>query len=272
MVRIAFLLVASTLVFITSAETADKPKDAPVALERKLHGEWKGGLCMGELTLRADGTFERQHYTPGNNDVAGTWEVRWNSLPPTLVLTCKTSDESDRFPAGKITEVKLVQLDDAVLAYEDPEYLGGQPIRYTRVAPIVRANEKTHEKELAALQGTWVPLQYEAGGKIVPGAMNFKQIVKGDKVTFQVDGETKAEGKVVLDPTQNPKHLNFQFTSGQTDLIVYVRAGDQIIYCGNRDGKTRPSEFVSGTATGGEYLIAWKIEKWSRRIVDRGTG
>lgn len=133
MVRTAVLLAAS-LVFIASAQTADtQPKDPLVALERKLHGEWKGGLCMGELTLRADGTFERQHYTPGSIALTGTWEVRWKSLPPTLALTCKTSDEPGRRDVGKTSEVKLVQLDDEALAYEDPEYLGGQPVRYTRV-------------------------------------------------------------------------------------------------------------------------------------------
>src|SRR6476659_5945434 len=100
MVRMAVLLAAS-LVFITFAQTVDKPKETPVALERKLHGAWIAeGDCVGDLTLRADGTFERQHYSPGNNKLAGTWEVRWKALPPTLVLTCKTSDESDRFSVG----------------------------------------------------------------------------------------------------------------------------------------------------------------------------
>jgi hypothetical protein len=99
--------------------TRVKAKKAPVPLEKKLHGEWKdGGVCVGDLTLRADGTFERQHYSPGNNKLAGTWEVRWNALPPTLVLTCKTSDYSG--DVGKTSEFKLTQLDDEYLAYEYP--------------------------------------------------------------------------------------------------------------------------------------------------------
>ena len=91
-----------------------------MALEKKLHGAWEAdGLdCVGDLTLRADGTFERQHYSPGNNKLTGTWEVRWNALPPTLVLTCKTSNDPDF--VGKTSEVKLTQLDDETLAYEFP--------------------------------------------------------------------------------------------------------------------------------------------------------
>ena len=82
-------------------------------------------------------------------------------------------------------------------------------------------------------------------------------------MTVQVNGETIAEGKLTLDSTANPKRLDFVFPPGQTGQkhsIIYVRVGDHIIYCGNRDRKTRPSEFSTGTANGGDYLIAWKIE------------
>jgi uncharacterized protein (TIGR03067 family) len=249
MTRMAGLVAA--LALISTAHPADKPKEAPPALERKLYGEWKGGDCQGELTLKAEGTFRRRHYSPGNNTLTGTWAVRWDALPPTLVLTCTASDCQEF--VGK-EEVKLLQLDDAALVYQ---HAGGQQYRYTRV----RAHAKPPEKELAALQGTWVPLYYEEGGKRVPGTYSCQHIIRGDRVTVQVNGQTKAEGKVVLDPTQNPKHLNLQFTSGGTDLLIYVRAGDYLIYCGNRGGKTRPSEFASGTAKGGEYLLVWKVER-----------
>src|SRR5262245_8162256 len=43
------------------------PDDARAAVEKKLVGEWvKGGACIGDITIRADGTFERRHYSPGN--------------------------------------------------------------------------------------------------------------------------------------------------------------------------------------------------------------
>lgn len=127
------VLFAVSLLVTSSAQTPDQPKETLVSLERKLHGEWQGGLCMGKLTLRADGTFERRHYTPGGIKLTGTWEVRWNAIPPTMALTCKTSNEPGRRDIGKTSELKLVQLDDESLAYEDPEYQGGQPIRYMRV-------------------------------------------------------------------------------------------------------------------------------------------
>ena len=117
------LLIAMSLALITSAQTAQtagKLKEPPVALEKKLHGAWEAdGLdCVGDLTLRADGTFERHRYSPGNNKLTGIWEVRWNALPPTLILTCKTSNDPDF--VGKTLEVKLIQLDDETLTYEFP--------------------------------------------------------------------------------------------------------------------------------------------------------
>jgi hypothetical protein len=115
---------------------AGKSKNGPSALEKKLHGAWESGRdCVGDLTLRSDGTFERRHFSPGNNKLSGTWEMRWNALPPTLVLTCKTSDEGDRFSVGKTSKFKVIRLDDetVALADDDPNSQGGQPIPYTRV-------------------------------------------------------------------------------------------------------------------------------------------
>ena len=98
---------------------AAKPERDMAALEKKPLGEWSGqGPCVGGLTLGADGTFKRTLHGPGGNNSAGTWAVRWDALPPTLVLTCTTSDS----PAYlRKTEVKLVRLDDGGLAFTHPD-------------------------------------------------------------------------------------------------------------------------------------------------------
>ena len=54
--------------------------------------------------------------------------MRWDALPATLVLTCKTSEIPDE--VGKTTEVKLIKLDDKSLACKYAnKYVG----HYTRV-------------------------------------------------------------------------------------------------------------------------------------------
>ena len=44
--------------------------------------------------------------------------LRWDALPPTLVMTCKTS--SDPTAVGKKDEVKLIKLDDKELVVSYP--------------------------------------------------------------------------------------------------------------------------------------------------------
>jgi hypothetical protein len=115
-----------------SAETRGKERGKELtALEQMMHGVWKGRGCDGRLVFRADGTYELTEYGPAPYDKAGTWKVRWDALPATLVLTCKTSEIPDE--VGKTTEVKLVKLDDKSLAIEYANQNGSPSGHYTRV-------------------------------------------------------------------------------------------------------------------------------------------
>ena len=96
-----------------------KGADDLAALETKLLGNWRGDEpCSGSLDILPGGKYERKMRGPGGDTSTGTWALRWNALPPTLVLTCKTSDDPDE--VGKIVETKIVELDDAKLAIKDP--------------------------------------------------------------------------------------------------------------------------------------------------------
>ncbi len=115
------------------------------ALEQKMHGGWKGQTtCDGRLVFRSDGTYELTEYGPANDDRKGTWKVRWDSLPATLVLTCKTSEVPDEI--GKTTEVKLIKLNDRSLAIEYANQNGSPSGHYTRVGGEAR---KRGRKQLA---------------------------------------------------------------------------------------------------------------------------
>lgn len=136
MIRMATLL-AAPLIFVTSAYSADRPQEAPVALEGRLVGTWQGPACGGVYTFNADGTFEVRKFSPGNNTLAGAWSIRWDALPPTFVLTFKTSDFKQSDPSrseyehlGKALELKLLQLDTGNLVYQQ---VGRRPVHFTRV-------------------------------------------------------------------------------------------------------------------------------------------
>jgi hypothetical protein len=86
---------------------------------------------MGDWTFVGDGTFALKNYSPGGDSFTGVWQVRWDALPPTLILTFKTSDAPEHFKVGQTWEVKLIQLDDKSFAYERPND-PGRPVRSTR--------------------------------------------------------------------------------------------------------------------------------------------
>ena len=129
------LCVAIALLLQIPAAPAQNAPAAPpkgveaAALEQKLLGAWQGGPCVGTYTFNADGTFDLKHFTPGGNSLTGTWSVRWDALPPTLVLTHKTSDfrtkdatRAEYAHLGKPLDVKLVELDADKLVLRFPDY------------------------------------------------------------------------------------------------------------------------------------------------------
>src|SRR5258706_14899778 len=97
------------------------------ALEHKLLRTWHGPACGGDFTFKADGTFDVRSFTPGQNVLTGTWSLRWDALPPTLLLTFKTSNFKKTYPnepeykyVGKTLEAKLLELSDGALAFKAP--------------------------------------------------------------------------------------------------------------------------------------------------------
>lgn len=116
------ILLASLAAATAQDPPATRPADALTALEQKLHGTWRGGACVGDYTFRTDGTYVLSAFTPGGNTLTGTWSIRWDSLPPTLTVLCKTSDfkKNDRTRdeyayLNKPLEIKLLELNDETL-------------------------------------------------------------------------------------------------------------------------------------------------------------
>jgi hypothetical protein len=109
-------------------QASEAPNDLAV-LTAKLHGDWNGqGPCEGRIVFRPDCTYERIQHGPGGVNSTGIWSIRWDALPPTLVLHTKTSDDPDA--AVKTLEVKLIQLEDAAFAFQFEKQ---SPSRFVRV-------------------------------------------------------------------------------------------------------------------------------------------
>jgi hypothetical protein len=122
---------------VPGTQPAGQGKTGELAvLEQKLLGSWQGGPCEGNYTFNPDGTFELRRFSPGDNTLTGTWSLRWDALPPTLVVTCKTSDFKKNDPTrpeweylGKPLEFKLIELSRDVLVYRYPNDKTDMPCR-----------------------------------------------------------------------------------------------------------------------------------------------
>ena len=115
-----------TLAQVVSAGPPGKERGKELALEQKMVGAWEGQTgCAGNFLFRADGTYELKGYGPAPCDFAGTWKVRWDALPPTLVLTCKTLEIPE-----ELTKLRLIRLDDETL---EAKYNKQDAHRYARV-------------------------------------------------------------------------------------------------------------------------------------------
>jgi hypothetical protein len=106
---------------------ADAPK-----LEAKLHGEWKGGACQGTFSFKPDGTYRLEKWSPGNHMLSGTWAMKWDALPPTLVLTCKESNSKEYVGAEWKVKVSELDRESLSLVFRSAKE-GDATIRYTRI-------------------------------------------------------------------------------------------------------------------------------------------
>jgi uncharacterized protein (TIGR03067 family) len=130
----------------------------------------------------------------------------------------------------------------------------------------VRADEKADvEKELKKFEGSWTFASVETGGKELPAAM-FEGITvtfKGDKYTVHKGDEVIQTCTLKPDPSKSPKAFDSTVTEGPTKgmviLAIYEIDGDTLKVCFDPEGKTRPTEFKTGT--GSQTLVVHKRVK-----------
>ena len=116
-------------------------------------------------------------------------------------------------------------------------------------------------KDLAAMQGTWLPESAELSGKRFPDPIrkSIKLVMKDDKYSVTV-GKTLDEGTVKLDSAAMPKKMEIKGSEGpnkgKTILAIYEVGGETLKVCFDPEGKTRPTEFKG--ASGSQTLVVHK--------------
>lgn len=116
-----------------------------------------------------------------------------------------------------------------------------------------------------AIQGTWVALAAELGGKPFP-----EEVRKSNKLTLTdgtytvTVGKNPDQGTVKLHPLAKPKAIDITGTEGpnkgKTFLAIYELDGDTLKICYDLSGKGRPTEFKTTEGTQ-LFLVTYQREK-----------
>ena len=130
---------------------------------------------------------------------------------------------------------------------------------------VARADDKAEvEKELKKFQGTWTFASVETGGKELP-ADQFKGITitfTGDKYAVKKGDDVLQACTLKLDPSKSPKAFDVTVdgaTKGMVILAIYEITEDTLKVCFDPEGKTRPTEFKTGS--GQQTLVVHKRMK-----------
>ena len=109
-------------------------------------------------------------------------------------------------------------------------------------------------EETAKFQGTWRQIAHVRNGVADPPeerGWNPRATHTGNEfVVTLADGSIAIKGTYSLDPTQDPKAVDFTDTfgadAGLTFLAIYKIEGDLLTFCAANAGQERPTEFTSG--------------------------
>lgn len=128
-------------------------------------------------------------------------------------------------------------------------------------APAPPEKEKKDEDKI---QGTWIVVSVEDGGRADADKVGVKLVFEGDMVTIK-DPKHEEKAKIKLDPAKKPKTIDI--TPGEKGAPAKVVQGiyelnkDELKICFTRGGGgARPTEFVS-KAGSDVSLIVLKREK-----------
>jgi uncharacterized protein (TIGR03067 family) len=109
------------------------------------------------------------------------------------------------------------------------------------------------DEEIAKFQGTWRQIKCEADGVANPpdefGSEPLTNFAGNTYVVSLPDGTIVIEGTFTLDPSQEPKAVDWTDTCGtdkeKTFPAIYAFDGDQLTFCAADEGMERPKMFTT---------------------------
>jgi len=132
-------------------------------------------------------------------------------------------------------------------------------------AAALAQGDNAARRERAGLQGAWNMNSGERDGQSFPSEYltNSERVVKDDETTVTVAGQLFMKAKFSLDPSKNPKTIDYSINGGPYAglkmLGIYELDGDKVKFCLATPGKERPTSFAT-KPDDGQTVTVWKRE------------
>ena len=106
--------------------------------------------------------------------------------------------------------------------------------------------------ETEKFQGTWKQVAYERDGVTEPqddeqGWQPYTTFVDNTFVVTIADGSTPIKGTFAVDPTKEPKAIDYTDTfgadAGKTFPAIYYFEADRLVFCAANSDQKRPTTF-----------------------------
>jgi uncharacterized protein (TIGR03067 family) len=114
------------------------------------------------------------------------------------------------------------------------------------------AKEAAVKQDREKMAGTWIGVSIEMDGNKLDDEAAENMSVTFDvegKFTVKVDGDEFMTGNCKLDPTKDPKEVDYAWTQDGVQkriVAIYKLDGDKLTVCGADEGDdSRPKEFAS---------------------------
>jgi uncharacterized protein (TIGR03067 family) len=128
---------------------------------------------------------------------------------------------------------------------------------------VERISAPDLEKELAKLRGTWRVVAMTLDG-VEATADRLKQMplitIKGSSFYWGENEQGPGGTIVSINPTANPKTIEYLNFDGTTHLGIYEFDGDTFKDCLTMDSKKRPKEFTTKPGSGHQLMVHKKVK------------
>ena len=127
------------------------------------------------------------------------------------------------------------------------------------------AKDIAAKRDVAFLEGQWVMIAGQRDGQVLPRFLlrGATRTAVGNESTVIIGGRLYMRSSYTLDPTKNPKQIDYDVSAGQLagqkQQGIYEITGNTVRFCFAAPGSPRPTDFSAPAGSGRSYSAFQKI-------------